>query len=268
MTVLVACDLDRTLIYSARASGVAQTDLPSLVCVEIYEDAPLSYMTPKALDLLRDLAEVAVVVPTTTRTEAQLARVVLPGVSTRFAIAANGGALLVDGRADPVWRARVDEAVSAAGATVAEVGSYLGELAAADGWLLRLRDADGLFVYAVVDRDRVPLTAVTDLTRWCADRGWTVSLQGRKLYAVPDGITKSAAVAEVARRAGASRVLAAGDSVLDGPMLESAHAAIRPAHGELHGLGWTRPHVQVTGASGASAGEEIVAWLLATATGA
>ena len=69
-----------------------------------------------------------------------------------------------------------------------------------------------------------------------------------------------------ARRVGAETVLAAGDSLLDGEMLESATRAIRPAHGELHDVGWTTPGLTVTPSAGAAAGEEIAAWLLATAT--
>ena len=46
-------------------------------------------------------------------------------------------------------------------------------------------------------------------TAWAAERGWRTSLQGRKLYWVPEPLTKSAAVAEVAdarrRRCGARR---------------------------------------------------------------
>lgn len=267
MSVLVACDLDRTIVYSARAAAVSDADLASLVCVEVYEGAPLSYMTPASIDLLRELLGVAVVVPTTTRTPAQFARIAVPGIVPRHAITANGGILLVDGVVDADWRDHMADAVAAAGATLDEVARHLAAEGAA-GWLQRLRDADGLFVYAIVDRDLLPPAVLDDFSRWCRERGWTVSLQGRKLYAVPEGISKSTAMRALAARLGADRVLAAGDSVLDAPMLEAADAAIRPAHGELHNLGWARPHVRVTTASGAAAGEEILAWLVATASGA
>ncbi len=39
-----------------------------------------------------------------------------------------------------------------------------------------------------------------ELAVWAEARGWTVSLQGRKIYAVPKPLTKSAAMREVARR--------------------------------------------------------------------
>jgi hydroxymethylpyrimidine pyrophosphatase-like HAD family hydrolase len=85
-----------------------------------------------------------------------------------------------------------------------------------------------------------------------------LSVQGRKAYVVPDSLTKEAALAEVVRRVGASRVVAAGDSLLDQGVLEYADVAIRPAHGELHEAGWTRPGLVVTSRSGGGAAEEIV----------
>jgi hydroxymethylpyrimidine pyrophosphatase-like HAD family hydrolase len=103
---------------------------------------------------------------------------------------------------------------------------------------------------------------VSDLSAWCADGGWRVSVQGRRLYCVPGPLTKAAAVDEVRRRTGATGVLAAGDSLLDADLLESADVAVRPAHGELHDLGWRRPHLEVTSSAGVLAGEEIVRRLL------
>src|SRR5581483_2084983 len=96
-----------------------------------------------------------------------------------------------------------------------------------------------------------------------AERGWRTSLQGRKLYWVPERLTKSAAVAEVAKRSGCERVLAAGDSLLDVDLLLAAERGIHPRHGELHEQGWSAPNVVSTEASGIAAGEEIVRWFAA-----
>jgi hydroxymethylpyrimidine pyrophosphatase-like HAD family hydrolase len=130
-----------------------------------------------------------------------------------------------------------------------------------------VRAADDLFVYLVAhERPAIP-----DLTEFAADAaaaGWAVSMQGRKVYLVPSLLTKQRAVDEVARRAGTGLRLAAGDSVLDIPMLLAADAAVRPAHGELHELGWTAPQVSVTTAVGGLAGEELCELLLARVRGA
>ncbi|WP_372458249.1 HAD family hydrolase [Streptomyces sichuanensis] len=256
---LVASDLDRTLIYSTAALSLSMPDerAPRLLCVETYEQKPLSYMTETAAALLGELARTVTFVPTTTRTREQYERIHLPGPAPEFAICANGGELLVRGEPDPGWRAQVHRTLAAECATLEEVHERL--LRSADpAWLLKARTAADLFAYLVVDRALLPPEWVKELAVWAGDRGWTVSLQGRKVYAVPRPLTKSAAVAEVARRTGASRVLAAGDSLLDADLLLAADRAWRPGHGELADAGWTAPHVTALPVRGVAAGEEIV----------
>jgi hypothetical protein len=257
---IVCTDLDRTLIYSAAALDLRVPDAQALrlLCVEVYRGAPLSYLTETAAGLLRDLHGRAVLVPTTTRTPEQLARVHLPGPPPRYAIASNGGHLIVDGVPDEAWTARV--AVRLRGcAPLREVEAHLRE--SAGPFVLALRVAGGMFAYAVVDRAAVPDGWVDALARWCDPRGWTVSLQGRKVYAVPRPLTKSAAAAEVRARVGGGTLLAAGDSLLDADLLDAADAAIRPAHGELADAGFTRDHLTVTSTTGVRAGEEVLAWI-------
>ena len=248
--MIICVDLDRTLIYSANALDLG-TETPRLLCVEIYKGAPLSYMTETAAQLLRTLP--AHVVPSTTRTLEQLARVRLPGPPSRYAIASNGGHLLVDGVPDPAWTARVTARLAGC-APLAEVESHL--RAIAGPFVRTLRVASDLFAYAVVDRPALPDGWVDALAAWCAPRGWTVSLQGRKVYAVPRPLTKAAAALEIRERLGGDTLLAAGDSLLD-----AADAAIRPAHGELAEAGFTRDHLTVTDTIGVRAGEEMLAWM-------
>lgn len=268
---LVAVDLDGTLLYSARSLMLPDDDLlaPRLVVTEVWRGAPLTYCTTDALVLLAELDRVATVVPVTTRTRAQYARVrlldgsaptseMVPG--PRYAIVAGGGHLLVDGRQDEDWAAGVRAGLTGC-RPLPEVVEALAR--ATDGHRAGdLRVADELFAYVAVDRATLPAGAVSDLSAWCADGGWRVSVQGRRLYCVPGPLTKAAAVDEVRRRTGATGVLAAGDSLLDADLLESADVAVRPAHGELHDLGWRRPHLEVTSSAGVLAGEEIVRRLL------
>lgn len=258
--MIVCTDLDRTLVYSAAALdlGVPDEQAPRLLCVEVYRGAPLSYMTEVAAELLRDLHGHAVVVPTTTRTPEQLARVHLPGPPPRYAIASNGGHLIVDGIPDATWTAEVTLRLRGC-APLAEVEAHLQE--SAGPFVLTLRVASGLFTYAVVDRVALPDGWVEALAEWCDRRGWTVSLQGRKVYAVPKPLTKSAAATEIRERLGGGPLIAAGDSLLDADLLDAADAAIRPAHGELAEAGFTRDHLAVTSTTGVRAGEEVLAWM-------
>ncbi|MGP9021018.1 HAD family hydrolase [Streptomyces sp. BR1] len=261
MSTLIASDLDRTLIYSAAALDLTMPDprAPRLLCVEIHEHKPLSFMTERAAYLLAGLKAdpTTVFVPATTRTRKQYQRIQLPGPPARFAICANGGQLLVDGVADLGWRRKVDGRIAAECATLDEVRAHIS--ATADPvWLRKERVAEDLFAYLVVERSLLPKDWVEELGAWADDRGWTVSLQGRKIYAVPKPLTKSAAVREVARRTGADLTLAAGDSLLDADLLLAADQGWRPGHGELADSGWAAAHVGVLEERGVVAGEEIV----------
>ncbi|MGJ0121167.1 HAD family hydrolase [Williamsia sp. MIQD14] len=270
-TDLIATDLDRTLIYSAAAAGVAAPDDPLAMaefrCVELYRGAPQSFMSPAAVELLTELDTLAVVVPTTTRSVEQFRRVELPldgGRRPRYAVAANGGEILLDGVADPGWRTEVERRLRAVSAPVEEVYDHL----AADAdptWLTNLRVADGLFCYAVVDLPAMPTDVVSGWRAWAEQRGWNVSRQGRKIYVVPDPLTKASAIEAIGERylpERPRRMFAAGDGVLDRSMLVAADRSIRPRHGELQELSWHHPSLSVTSSSGIVASAEILETLL------
>ncbi len=267
MRTVVAADLDRTLIYSRAAieQALAPDAVPPLLCVETLDGSAQSFLTVSAGHWLRRLAATAMLVPTTTRTPDQFSRIRLPTGPARYAVTSNGGNIVVDGRPDVGWRRGVDRRIARDGATLGEVVAELDRRISAS-WVRSRRVADDLFCYLVVDLERMPAQFLTDWARWCGERNWVVSIQGRKIYALPNALTKEAAVAEVLQRAGGERLLAAGDGALDAGFLTLAQAAIRPRHGELHELGWTAPHMSVTAAVGLRAGEEIARWLAVRAS--
>ncbi|WP_236737420.1 HAD family hydrolase [Mycolicibacterium llatzerense] len=266
MTALIATDLDRTLIYSRR---FFDTIPPAHQCVEIYRDEPISYMTPAAADLLRQLTTRHVVVPTTTRTIVQYTRITLPGAPYRYAITSNGGNLLIDGAPDRQWTRTVAARIRAGGPPLTHILAEL-QTRIDDSWVHNLRTAEDLFCYLVVDEAALPSEFLADWQQWCVPRGWAVSRQGRKIYTVPRSLCKAEAVAalhhqliDTGELPAEAPILAAGDGALDAAMLELASAAIRPAHGELHTLGWQRAHLTVSNAIGARAAEDILAWFTA-----
>ena len=181
-----------------------------------------------------------------------------PAHRSQYAVAANGGALLVDGHVDRDWGRHVDRQLADV-FPLEQVWDQLAHVCHPD-FTVKVRNASGLFVYAVVHPSRLPPGFIEDVSGWAAERGWRTSLQGRKLYLVPERLTKSSAVAEVRRRAACDLVLAAGDSLLDIDLLLAADRGIHPRHGELHEQGWSAPTVASTTASGIAAGEEIVRW--------
>ncbi len=261
MSVLVATDLDRTLIYSRGALEAHGDTRRDLVVVERHDHKDASWMTTAAARTFAGLSDRALVVPVTTRTPEQWHRVRLPGPAPRYAITANGGILLVDGRVDHSWDATVAAELARA-APLAEVWEHASQVCRPD-WTVKLRNARGLFCYAVLHRKRLPVSFLAEAAGWAEQRGWQLSLQGRKLYWVPRSLTKSAAVAEVARREGTGTTVAAGDSLLDVDLLDAADRGIAARHGELVASGWSSPSVAVTERSGVLAGAEIVDWFAA-----
>lgn len=263
MPVLAASDLDRTLIYSKKARAALGADSRSAVCVEVHDGKQASFVSGAAAAGLERLAAEAVLVPVTTRIVEQYRRVRLPGPPPAYAIAANGGVLLLDGEPDRAWGKQIAQEL-AESRPLDEVWEHVGHVCSPE-FTEKVRNANGLFCYAVVHPHRLPEGFVADVTGWAAERGWRTSLQGHKLYWVPDRLTKSAAVLEVARRAEYDSIVAAGDSLLDVDLLLAADAGIHPRHGELFDQGWSAPNVTTTAASGIGAGEEIVSWFRARA---
>jgi len=235
---LAAVDLDQTVLFTRHAS-----------------DGTLVEELAPGLD---GLAEVAVLLPVTTRTVEQFARV---GLHSELAVCANGAVLLRDGAPDPDWADWARQTCAAA-APLAEVAAHIGIDAEPPPWVHAHRVAAEAFVYVVAHRrEDIPAGWLAELGWWLAGRGWSLSVQGRKVYAVPAGLTKAAAVARVLAALGQPVLLAAGDALLDAELLAAADAAIRPAHGELHEQGSSCRGLHVTTASGPAAGAEIVAWL-------
>ncbi len=215
---LVACDLDQTLIYSRSACRLpVDAAPPELLTVEYLDGEPLSYLTARAGAGLCALAQAATLVPVTTRTLEQYRRVRL-GVPTEYAIAANGGHLISGGQLDQDWAAGVKAHLASCARPLEEVRELAERLAEGGSWVRTIRDADGFFVYLVATA-RAVIPDLSDLEADLAGGGWTLSVQGRKVYLVPAALTKEAALAEVQSRAGAPLLAAAGDSLLDRGML-------------------------------------------------
>lgn len=253
--ILLAADLDRTLIYSPNAVALGALALDRLVPVEYRKGVATSFMTVAAAKLLAPLPIIAV----TTRSLKQYARVQLPGAVPDFAVAGNGGHLLVDGVPDPAWAEQVASNLR----TVAPLAAASAELARISRPDWRLHEVDGLFCYAVINRAEFRRRNLAELRAWAEPNGWVTSLQGRKLYLVPRPLTKSSAVAEIKARVGANTVYAAGDSLLDIDLLAYADHGIHPGHGELAKSGWSAPHVLGLAETGPLAGERIAEWFAA-----
>jgi hypothetical protein len=261
--ILITTDLDRTLIFSPRATRELGGALPSDV-VEVSGSQTAGELSHKARDAIGALPGHVRVCPATSRSIRRLARLRLP-FRYGYAIAANGGVVLVDGVPDPEWSERIRRELTEA-APAAAVRALLAGFAGSP-WLERLGEDDEFCCVAIVDREKLDAARFDAISARCQDLGWRASLVGRKLYIFPAGFGKKRAAAFVAERiagrAGAMpRWLAAGDTEHDLPMLLAADRAWVPAGSDLARRDLAG--IQVTRLPGHAAAAQITSeWLAA-----
>lgn len=263
-SLAVATDLDQTMIYSARAmqlKGYSSELMPDIHPIEFDTDLnPMAYVTAQAYQLLAKLRKNTLFIPTTTRTIKQYCRVDIQpknqGKDT-YAVTSNGGNILVNGKIDEEWAKSVHDILKENSISLKHVQNFVNKHVN-ESWVDKVRFADDFFMYLVIQREKMPDTVIEDMTLWLAEYGWSLSLQGRKLYFTPDLLTKERAVAEVMERNGKTNLIAAGDSLLDIGLLNLADYAYRPAHGELETANYQHENLIVTEHAGILAGEEIL----------
>jgi hydroxymethylpyrimidine pyrophosphatase-like HAD family hydrolase len=262
--MIYASDLDRTLIYSLNAIGVPG-DAPGLVPAEVIDGRTVSYISQQALDMLKELAAKIVFMPVTTRTIAQYRRINLfqETIIPDYAVTSNGGNILVNGVVDQEWRAAVGRLVERGSVPAEEAGRIVRSVVRAE-WITSERYCDELFYTFVVHRDSLPLDEITRMAERLDGLGWKVSLQGRKLYIVPEAVNKSDAILHVRRTVRSEPMVASGDSLLDKSLLAAADYAIAPCHGEIFAeqqAGLVNLEYPFTKQSGVFAGDEIMQYV-------
>jgi len=233
--MIFASDLDQTLIYSPKSFRIPPGEpMPAVSPIEIYEGREISFMAHRAIDRLQKIASYIHFVPVTTRTIDQYQRISLfrEKIIPTYSVVSNGGNILVNGVVDCTWSEQVAMNMAQMCLCPEDMLASFNEICHAS-WAGPMRRADGLFYYCIVERDKVPLTEVESFALWAGEQQWNVSLQGRKLYIVPQVINKWIAVAYIRDILKADLVVTAGDSLLDLCMLEQADYAIAPCHGEL-----------------------------------
>lgn len=259
--MLFASDLDRTLIYSKKFLPKDEEQI--ILPVETKKDEIISYMTKTAIQLLKKLKENVLFVPVTTRTIEQYKRIffITDEIQPKYAIVSNGGNLLIDGEVDQTWRNRIGCQLNEECLDIAKVQERFKEIQSEE-WIINHRVADELFSYYIVERDKIPHDELIDFQEWLGENNWDVSLQGRKLYFVPQCVSKGAAIAYIQQKEGTKFITAAGDSLLDLPMLEMADHALCPPHGELNRFilegGEINGDIEITKKEGIFAAEEIL----------
>ena len=203
MKILFACDLDNTLIHSYKKFREGD------ICVEIFDGREQSFISPRALDLLKKISARIFFVPVTTRSIEQYRRIFwAENFCPRFAVVANGAFFLDGARQENFLRE-----------VVAPYEEELKlQLAAADEKIFsiaRIVDESFLFLKCREDFD----------AEIFFDTSLTVQRTGKKIYLFPPRLNKGEALKLLTKKFSPEKIFAAGDSEIDLPMLELADVA-------------------------------------------
>ena len=210
---LIFSDLDGTLIFSASRKR------PGDIVCEYKDGREISCITQRQSELLPGLK----IIPVTTRSVEQYRRISFPeGFTPEYALTDNGGNLLVNGVPDPYWQAHSMELVRRSSEALGCCRSVMER----DKFRsFEIRMVDGMFLFTKSDQPEKSLEMLEEAA------GDTVRCfaTGAKLYALPGGLCKGEAVKRLAGRiAPGSRIVCAGDSAMDLPMLNIADIAVFP----------------------------------------
>jgi len=255
--MIVASDLDRTIMYSTRAlEELGMPENIELIPVERNAESILGYMTKKAFNQLQLLNNNSLFIPITTRTTEQFNRFIIfdKDIPLTYAVTTNGASILYKGEPLTEWTEQLKDTMNKESAKKEEI------LAIFERERIRFngvrKDVKQLFFYYILNSlpSKEELTFIRD---HCARLGWKTSLQGRKLYLIPYSISKGNALRFICQREGMDALAGAGDSLLDWDFLKHCQYRYVPNHGELKSE-TSRADFTATHHQGILAGEEIL----------
>ncbi|MBK3493286.1 hypothetical protein JFL43_00070 [Viridibacillus sp. YIM B01967] len=230
--ILFTSDLDRTLIYSSRMMTLYPPASAKTV-VERKGDEIISWMTDDTIDLLKEVREKTIFVPVTTRALYQYKRIhLMQELNPAVAITSNGGTVLENGKPDDVWAKQLRKTIEDTSIPDEEMLQVFKNMKH-DDWIERSFYFDDLFYLYHVNLERVRADELQQLKEEFHNLGWHVLLQNKKLYFIPNVLTKEAAISYIKNKYSYDYHFAAGDSIMDYNMLAISDRGYTPLHGDL-----------------------------------
>jgi hypothetical protein len=251
-------DLDNTLIFSARH---LKPGLPELIALEHYGDGRIGgYLTVKAHELLTDISHRITFIPVTARHDVEYNRLAFGAFNINHAVLGNGSIIMQDGERMASWDSHIN-ALRNQGSTAAlsAIELAIEQQLTSRRMEYALTVIEDLFCVYAMDAQAIPADLMPTLLPLAESMGYRLSLQHRKLHVVPLWLSKGRAMMTLAEELNLTTRYAAGDAVLDAPMVTAADIGWVPAGAEIAEQMQKVPQVRITNNASILAGEEILA---------
>ena len=215
--IVLHTDLDNTMIYSYKK------DIGNYKrAVEIYQEREISFITEKTYELLKQVKEKMLIVPTSTRTMEQYKRIHLGVGCFPYALVCNGGLLLIDGEKDTQWYKDSLENIKESKEELERAMKLLEKDIRRS---FELRFIEELFIFT---KCQEPIEVVKDLKEKLDILKVDVFHNGTKVYVVPKNLSKGNGIKRFKKYVEGDVVIAAGDSEFDISMLLEANKGLAP----------------------------------------
>lgn len=208
--ILLACDLDNTLIHSYRHKK------DNDICIEMINDKQQGFISPHTYELIKNIPENITLIPVTTRSIEQYMRIQWEK-APEYALVANGTILLKNNIPSEYE----------------DISGYISEIKALERKInpddfKKVKFVDNMYLFAYRDESK-GIKKIAE--KYSALTSLETQYSGRKIYFFPPPANKGRAVKKFAEKFGYDFIISAGDSSIDFSMLEISNIAIVPDKG-------------------------------------
>lgn len=216
--IVLASDLDNTLVYSPRRTIIGEK-----ICVEVYKNEPNSYMCKKSIELLKIISSSIDFVPLTTRSKIGFSRIDFSVIGIpKYALVCNGGMLLVDGEVNDIWYNKSLEMIKSVDFTLEQAIHILENDV---NRTLDVRKVENLFVFT---KSSDVKKSVNALFQHINSSLVDITTHKDKIYVIPKVLSKGVAIDRLRNYMDTQKIISAGDTIFDVPMLERADVGYYP----------------------------------------
>lgn len=213
-------DLDKTLIYSG---------YPEHKCVEWKDSKEITYMTERSYDLMQNILQKVIFIPTTMRSLEQTLRIEwIKKYNPQFIICYNGYEIYINGEKDTKWGNFVKEKISSE-----LVLEYNNKAKFCNMNIVEAKNFGGY--YFVWKFNDIPTEKEIKKAKEFIPYDFHLQVDGKKMFFLPNSINKAKAVDYLVQKYKLkNNIYIAGDSSADKEMLELPYAkAFIPKHSKL-----------------------------------